>query len=609
MSVAREMRHSKRNRCPICEGAEQDRRGTGERCTGFTSDDGYAHCSRDEYAGGLPQEGGGTYAHRLHGSCKCGTTHGAEVRPIKDEIEATYDYRDEKGALLFQVVRKTGKRFLQRVPDGAGDWTWKLGNVRRVLYRLPELVSDDADRTIYIVEGEKDADNLAKRGYLATCNPGGARKWHLLGQQPREVFAGRDVVLIPDRDKDGYAHVRQVEADIRPFVRSLKVLESRKGKDVSDHFATGGTLQELVPPAADVPDVAPIDAAPANETSEEAKHPSLVQFIDHDELFAPEPPANMLVRALGIGPGPATGFFGQSYVGKSITGMHTGMAVALGRDLWGVYTVRQGNWAHFDHEQGRARTKSIVQRLAAGFGVTKDDLRGKIRVAVFPPLNLTTADAVDHYARAFDDCAIATLDALKGLTPGIDENSSAIRDYMGVLARASEKTGCVPFLIHNSGKTLADSKRPRKESGRGSSAIFDECGTVFVATAGKGEPILVSHEKDRSALGGTVDDFWLRIEDVPTDDGNPNGGLRVVHVEAEQVKPKTSAPQATEKFRKLKSDILAAIRAEQLSSGNAVCARVTGGNKTVKLQALAELLQEGTVAQPGGEGSPYRATS
>ena len=66
--------------------------------------------------------------------------------------KATYDYRDEGGQLLFQVVRKTGKRFRQRVPDGRGGWEWKLGDVRRVLYKLPELLADDGDALLQLID-------------------------------------------------------------------------------------------------------------------------------------------------------------------------------------------------------------------------------------------------------------------------------------------------------------------------------------------------------------------------------------------------------------------------------------------------------------------------
>src|ERR1700687_5500140 len=43
--------------------------------------------------------------------------------------ETTYDYTDASGNLLYQVVRKPGGKFLQRRPDGAGDWIWNLKGV------------------------------------------------------------------------------------------------------------------------------------------------------------------------------------------------------------------------------------------------------------------------------------------------------------------------------------------------------------------------------------------------------------------------------------------------------------------------------------------------
>ena len=55
-------------------------------------------------------------------------------------IVATYDYRDEEGILLFQVVRRADKRFFQRRPDSNGGWIKNLDETRRVLFQLPQLL-------------------------------------------------------------------------------------------------------------------------------------------------------------------------------------------------------------------------------------------------------------------------------------------------------------------------------------------------------------------------------------------------------------------------------------------------------------------------------------
>ncbi|MEX0977795.1 MAG: hypothetical protein WDZ48_03025, partial [Pirellulales bacterium] len=92
------------------------------------------------------------------------------------QIVATYDYRDERGDLLFQVVRYEPKDFKQRRPKPGGGWVWSVKGVRVVPYRLPELLAQP-DEPVFVVEGEKDVDNLGRIGVLATCNAGGAGKW------------------------------------------------------------------------------------------------------------------------------------------------------------------------------------------------------------------------------------------------------------------------------------------------------------------------------------------------------------------------------------------------------------------------------------------------
>src|SRR5882672_7763875 len=113
----------------------------------------------------------------------------------KSRIVKTYDYRDERGELLFQAVRYEPKEFRQRRPDGNGGWIDNLQGVRRVLYRLPELIHSDLKQFVYVCEGEKDCDNLAAIGLTATTSPMGAEKWR---PEYSEHLRGRYVVILPD---------------------------------------------------------------------------------------------------------------------------------------------------------------------------------------------------------------------------------------------------------------------------------------------------------------------------------------------------------------------------------------------------------------------------
>ncbi len=127
-------------------------------------------------------------------------------------IVATYPYCDEDGHLQYEVVRMDPKDFRQRRPDGKGGWIWKLGTVRRVLYRLPELRGRD---TVFLVEGEKDADRLWCLGLSATTNAGGAGKWKATYVEQLQQAGVQQVVIIPDNDRPGQQHAQQVARSCR----------------------------------------------------------------------------------------------------------------------------------------------------------------------------------------------------------------------------------------------------------------------------------------------------------------------------------------------------------------------------------------------------------
>jgi 5S rRNA maturation endonuclease (ribonuclease M5) len=160
----------------------------------------------------------------------------SEVRKPKGKIVATYDYQDEDGNMLFQTVRFEPKDFSQRRPDGKGGWTFNIIGVRRVLYRLPEVI--EAQR-VAIAEGEKDCDNLAALGFVATTNPLGAEKWR---DEYSETLRGKDVVIfgdVGDADLKGERHVEQVIESLSGKAHSIKRVTLPDGyHDVSDYIAS-----------------------------------------------------------------------------------------------------------------------------------------------------------------------------------------------------------------------------------------------------------------------------------------------------------------------------------------------------------------------------------
>jgi putative DNA primase/helicase len=95
-----------------------------------------------------------------------------------------------------------------------------MNGVRRVLYRLPELLRAV---DVFIVEAEKDADNLLKLGLTATSNLGGSGKWR--DEYTESFQAHQHVVVIPDNDEPGRKHANHVAAALSGKVASIKILE------------------------------------------------------------------------------------------------------------------------------------------------------------------------------------------------------------------------------------------------------------------------------------------------------------------------------------------------------------------------------------------------
>lgn len=168
------------------------------------------------------------------------TPHGPAV--------SVYHYVDADGKLLYDVCRTGDKKFSQRRPDPTTKtgWRWNLQGVRRVPYRLPRLrAAVSAGQRIYVVEGEKDVHAIERVEEVATCNSGGAGKW--TRAHAEHLRGARDVVIIADRDDPGREHAHAVEESLRGLVETIRIVEAREGKDVSDHIAAGHSLSDLVP--------------------------------------------------------------------------------------------------------------------------------------------------------------------------------------------------------------------------------------------------------------------------------------------------------------------------------------------------------------------------
>jgi 5S rRNA maturation endonuclease (ribonuclease M5) len=156
----------------------------------------------------------------------------AETAPSKKKplgkVVARYIYKNADGLPIYQVHRYEPKDFrpfllIDNKPIAG------LAGVTRLPYRLPELIKS---KTVWVVEGEKDADRLHLAGIVATTRAGGAKAWET---ELTQWFENKDVILCGDNDKAGERFMQLVGTALLPVAASVKrVKVPSPHKDISD---------------------------------------------------------------------------------------------------------------------------------------------------------------------------------------------------------------------------------------------------------------------------------------------------------------------------------------------------------------------------------------
>jgi putative DNA primase/helicase len=158
-------------------------------------------------------------------------------------IVKEYDYTDEHGDNLYQVVRTEPKGFFQRYRGGGGEWIHRK-HPQQMLYRLPEVL---AATIVFVCEGEKDVETLRAQGFAATTIAGGSNaKWL---PSFSAALRGRTVILIPDNDEPGWTLMRRIADALLGKAARLMCFDDhhRAGlKDITDWFERGHSEVELV---------------------------------------------------------------------------------------------------------------------------------------------------------------------------------------------------------------------------------------------------------------------------------------------------------------------------------------------------------------------------
>ena len=175
-------------------------------------------------------------------------------------MECSYDYLTADGAPYMRANRYRNPKDFRQLHWTGANYDWGAApEGPKIPYRLPEVLAAVHD-TVFVVEGEKDADNLAKHDLVATTNIGGAGNWHA---DMNKHFAGKKVFILPDNDDVGAKHAADVARHLCGVADSVRIVNlpglPYKG-DVSDWLANGGDPNGLV----DLCEASPVWTADTN---------------------------------------------------------------------------------------------------------------------------------------------------------------------------------------------------------------------------------------------------------------------------------------------------------------------------------------------------------
>jgi len=184
-------------------------------------------------------------------------------------IEA-YHVKDASGRLVAIHERwegPDGKSFLWKRPNGRYSRSGEIKPGALPLYgseHVERWRESGPDRGFVLVEGEKPADALRELGIRALGTVTGANGTH--NPEVLEVLAGFRVVLWPDGDDPGRAHMHRHAERLAPIAREVRWFEwegpaAIKGPDAADHPAVvagdRAGLEELARQLAEAPAWAP----------------------------------------------------------------------------------------------------------------------------------------------------------------------------------------------------------------------------------------------------------------------------------------------------------------------------------------------------------------
>lgn len=357
---------------------------------------------------------------------------------------AAYDYRDETGTPLYQAVRFEPKTFRQRRYLEDGTTSWGLDGTRLVLYRLPELLAADPALTVFVVEGEKDADRLAAAGLIATTSVMGAGKWR---PEYAEALKDRHVVVVPDNDPPGREHADAVIASALSTAASVRrlVLDELPPKgDVSDWLDRGHAAAELEVLAAAID--------PMGKSRPEYPIRTLAELMTQEHT-----PNAQILEGL-VWKGKVHWLFARAGSGKTVWALVKGLHIAAGKPFCGRQVV-QGPVLFISEDSPDSVIQEYIETICDLYDIAWDGL--PFYVNEQHGLRIETVADLPKAKEAYESCPqepiYTIIDSCESLVPSESFTLKEFDAFAQFIRWVSDRGSAVEVIDH--------ARKESKESG------------------------------------------------------------------------------------------------------------------------------------------------
>lgn len=390
------------------------------------------------------------------------------------KIVAHYNYVDEEGTLLYQVLRLEPKNFRQRRPDSKKRWIYKLENTRLVLFDLPAILES---KHVFFCEGEKDAIALKACGQPTTCNVGGAGKIPIQQAEHNilEPLRGKFVYILPHNDKPGKDHAEEVAKHLQGIASSIKIIDlgmKEKGADVYDWLGQHDTH-----PVDDLRELARItpDWKPKSN------------FLDVNELLQLTSENHVPIIRGGVLPfGEHLLIAGASGVGKSLLRLELAIHLAMGWEWLGKFDVPTARTVTiFQYENSVYNEQLRLKKMMEGLQIEKfRDGQVKFMDRAKRP-NLSKVgdrEQLEEWVKE-SKSEVIIYDCLSNLHSANENDNIKMREVLDILSDIDVKCNTSSVLIHHFGKEQdAENPRPTISRIRGASSLQDWSSTIMSFT-------------------------------------------------------------------------------------------------------------------------------